>query len=175
MNNNKVSTSVQYEFTNKYLFDAVVKGWANFNQHLTKGDRFMKTMLCNEWDRLKDELMKNSTLELKDAERIVGYDDFGVTINYTDNGSIVFFFRFPNFDFSDGASRYVALALTSDIPRYFTLEYSENPNTHDREYVVGELLLNGNKKEHKSYGVVDNDRLSYFAGYVMNILNISSK
>lgn len=168
---NKISTSVQYQFTNVYLFDTVFKRWGNFNQDLTKGQKYMRDYLCQEWNTLRDTLLKNDNIVLKDANKEVSPLDFDITINYTSSGKIVFFFNFPDYEFNDAASKFVALALMNDMPRYFTLEYSEDPRTHERKYVVGEFLVEDGKKKHINYGIVDNERMSYFAGFVMGILD----
>ena len=167
----QISTSVQYQFTNVYFFDAVFRGWGNFNRNLTKGDKYMRETLCLEWDRLKEDLEKNPQLLLKDKDKVVTPNDFNVTINYTNEGKIIFFFTFPDYEYNDAASKYVALALLEDMPRFFTLEYSEDHMTHQIKYVVGEFVIKDGKKQHKNYGFVDNDRLPYFAGFVLNILN----
>ena len=71
----------------------------------------------------------------------------------------------------DAASKYVALALTKNMPRFFTLEYSEKIMTQELCWVIGEFLITPNgQKQHNNYGEVDNDRLSWFAGYILGLL-----
>lgn len=169
---NKISTSIQYQYTNVKLFREIYTNWKEFDSYLSKGPEVMKDYFVNEWNKLKDELIKKDNLILKDLDKIVTRDDFDITYNETKNNNLVFFFSFPNYEYRDGASKYVALALLSDTFKFFTLEYSQNFLTKDLSFVVGEFLVDketGHVK-HNNYGQVDNDRLSYFAGRVIGVL-----
>ena len=96
--------------------------------------------------------------------------DFDITFNKSDSGVSIFFFKFPEYEYNDAASKYVALALTPTMPRYFTLEYSESFLTKERQFVFGEFKIDENTRtrKHINYGTVDNDRLTFFAGLVLN-------
>lgn len=59
-------------------------------------------------------------------DKEVTIKDFDITFNKTKNNTKVFFITFPDYEFYDSASKYVAIALTKDKPRYFTLEYSKH-------------------------------------------------
>ena len=169
--NNKISTSVQYQFTNVYLFDLVFKRWATFNKDLTKGPKYIKNNFCLEWDRLKTVLLNKQNVEIKDKDKIVGPNDFDVTINHTNGGKIVFFFKFPKYDYFDAASKYVALALMRDNPRYFTFEYTKSVTTQEKQFVIGEFYMDNNQKKHRNYGATKNDGIDFFADFVIKLLN----
>ena len=71
----------------------------------------------------------------------------------------------------NAASKYVALALTKNMPRYFTLEYSEKIMTHELCWHIGEFLITPEgQKRHNNYGSIDNNQLSSFIGYVLGLL-----
>ena len=166
----KISTSVQYQFTNNILFDEIFKGWENFKKHLDAGPDDMKKYLFQRWNESNEMLKKNERLELKDVDKKVSVDDFNITFNKTQNGSSVFFFIFPDYAYRDAASKCVALAFTKNGPKYFTLEYSEHVSNHEPCWVIGEFYIDNGQKQHKNYGTVDNDRITYFAGKVLEIL-----
>ena len=143
-------TSIQYNISNKAIFDEVFTNWPNFNKLLAKGPDAVKQFLYENWVYLKKVLTDNKELEVVDADKEVTVNDFDVTFNKTENGT--------------------ALALTKKRPRYFTLEYSFNHLENKRCWVIGEFYINNNSKAHKNYGPVDNMRLSWFAGYILGML-----
>ena len=170
-NNNKISTSIQYQLTNVKMFRDIFGNWKNFNSFLSQGPTIMKMHLLQEWNDLKENLKDNERILLKDLNKEVTIDDFNVTFNKTKSGTPVFFFTFPDYDYRDAASKYVALALTKNLPRYFTLEYSEKVLTHELCWVIGEFSITPEgQKQHDNYGEVDNNRLSWFAGYILGLL-----
>ena len=175
MNNKRLETSIQYQFTNVRLFNEIFYNWAKFNEILKSGPENMKDYLFSEWNKLASELKKIDKITIKDINKNITRDDFNITFNITDNNIFVFYFSFPNYQYKDAASKYVALALTPNIPRYFTLEYSENIFQEKEVWVVGEFYLENNKRSHKNYGQVDNERLSYFSGFIQNLLESDSK
>lgn len=170
MNENKIKTSIQYQFTNEKLFYEVLTNWKSFNEILASGPNNMKEYLYSEWNKLADTLKKNDSLEIVDIDKNVTVDDFDVTVNTTSNNIVVFYFTFPNHTYADASSKYVALALTPSMPRYFTLEYGKEMTTGKTTWFVGEFYIANGKKLHRNYGKVDNMRLSYFSGCVCGLL-----
>ena len=167
---NKISTSIQYQITNVKLFDEIFANWRSFNEKLQAGPSIMRKWLCDEWNNIKEILKQRDDLIVKDIGKEVTANDFDITYNKSDSGVSIFFFTFPEYEYNDAASKYVALALTPAMPRYFTLEYSESFLTKERQFVFGEFKVDENTrtKKHINYGVVDNDRISFFAGLVLN-------
>ena len=163
-------TSIQYNISNIAIFNEVFGNWPNFNKLLAKGPDSVKQFLYEDWAYIKKTLTDNPELEVVDADKEVTVDDFDVTFNKTKNGTPVFFITFPDHKFNDASSKYVALALTKTKPRYFTLEYSYNHFDNKECWVIGEFYLEGKNKTHKNYGPVDNMRLSWFAGYILGML-----
>ena len=167
---NKISTSIQYQMTNVKLFDEIFTNWRSFNEKLQAGPNIMRKWLCDEWNNIKEILKQRDDLIVKDINKEVTANDFDITFNNSDSGVSIFFFKFPEYEYNDAASKYVALALTPAMPRYFTLEYSESFLTKERQFVFGEFKVDENTrtKKHLNYGTVDNDRLTFFAGLVLN-------
>ena len=167
---NKISTSIQYQMTNVKLFDEIFANWRSFNEKLQAGPNIMRKQLCDEWNNIKKILKQRDDLIVKDIGKEVTVNDFDITFNKSDSGVSIFFFKFPEYEYNDAASKYVALALTPAMPRYFTLEYSESFLTKERQFVFGEFKVDENTrtKKHINYGVVDNDRITFFAGLVLN-------
>ena len=178
MNENKPKTSIQYQFTNIKLFYEVFSNWKNFKKILASGPNNMKNYLYSEWNKLADTLKENDSLEIVDIDKNVTVDDFNITVNTTSNNIVIFYFTFPNHQYADASSKYVALALTPNMPRYFTLEYgTELTIEHDKGLIpskttwfMGEFCIENGKKKHINYGKIDNMRLSYFAGRVCKLL-----
>ena len=164
-----IKTSIQCQLSNNVLFNEIGR-WREFNNVLQQGPNEMKKYLYEKWNYVKNELRKNAEIEIQDLDKIVTVNDFDVTYNKTANGTSIFFFTFPDYDYRDAASKYVALALTKQRPRYFTLEYSEHFITHEPCWVVGEFVVEENKKLHKNLGRADNQRITWFAGYIMGLL-----
>ena len=173
-NENKISTSIQYQISNVKLFHEVFGNWKTFNEELNKGPEMMKKYFLEMWNRLKNELINNDNLIIKDIDKEVGASDFDVTYNKTKNGTSVFFITFPDYDYTDAASKYVALALTPIKPKYYTLEYSEHAINHTPSWVVGEFVIENSKKKHINHGTSDNMRLSWFAGYILGKLELEN-
>ena len=109
------------------------------------------------WNTLKNDLKNNEKLIVKDIDKKVNISDFNVTYNKTKKGTSIFFITFPDYEYRDAASKYVALALTPDKPRYYTLEYSEHALDHSPCWVIGEWVVNNNEPtETEESGIVNN-------------------
>lgn len=168
--NNKISTSIQYQISNIVLFDQVYKNWVNFYGNIQKGPEVMKHFLFDMWNKLKEYLKNNQEIIVKDIDKEVSINDFDVTYNRTKNGTSIFFITLPDYEYQDAASKYVAIALTPKMPRFFTLEYSQSSLNSETCWIVGEFAIIDNQKSHFNYGKADNMRLSWFAGYIIGML-----
>lgn len=168
----KIKTSVQYQVSNVVLFNEVFYNWSNFFEKLNQGPDTIIDYLFELWNNTKEELKNNDRVIARDIERIVDFNDFNVTYNRTQNGTNVFYMVFPDYDYTDAASKYVAIALTKGRPRYFTLEYSVefSPEGPLPCFVVGEFLIDNNEKKHIYHTKSDNMRLSWFSGWVIGQL-----
>ncbi len=166
----KISTSIQYQLTNVKLFNDIFGNFPMFDQILKSGTDNVKQYLFDQWNEVKKIVANNDNIEIKDIDKEVTLDDFNVTFNRTQNGSAVFFFTFPDYDYHDVASKYVALAITPKGLRYLTYEYSENFMTKETQWFIGEFYISDGKISHKNYGKGEDDRLSWFAGFVIGLL-----
>lgn len=168
--NEKIKTSIQYQLTNVRMFKNIFQNWEEFNKVLSSGPDNMKAYLYNQWNDVRNKLKDNDKISLNDVNKVVTINDFDVTFNKTKNGTPVFFMTFPDYEYVDAASKYIALALTKEMPRFFTLEYSEKFATKEKCWVIGEFCIKDGKVRHMNYGETDNMRLSWFAGYILGKL-----
>jgi hypothetical protein len=76
---NKISTSIQYLYTNVKLFNEVFYNWPKFNEQLKLGPENMKEYFLKEWNELKERLKKDEKIEVKDLDKIVTKDSFDIT------------------------------------------------------------------------------------------------
>lgn len=169
-NDNKISTSIQYQISNVKLFDNIFSNWKDFDEKLNAGPEVMKKYLFDMWNSLKEELRNHDNLIIKDIDKEVSVNDFNVTFNRTKNGTGVFFITFPDYEYTDAASKYVALALTPNMPRYYTLEYSKDIEKNIPCWVIGEWIIKDSTPRHINYGTVDNMRLTWFSGVILGML-----
>lgn len=179
----KSSTSIQYQITNKVLFDNIFLNWNKFDEALSKGPDYMRNYLVNEWNRYRDFLLSKDDLmnqiDIKDMDRVVSEEDFDVQGVMTKSNVFVFFFSFPDYEeyvdyesgFVDPVSKYVALAMTDDLPRYFTFEYSYDAMTNEPRFVIGEFYVDGNELAHRNYGSIEEKSLEQFAALVCQYID----
>lgn len=169
-NEEKKSTSIQYQMSNNELFREVFNNWNNFNEELKKGPENFQKYLFEMWNRVKEKLKENKELIIKDIDKEVKPSDFYTIYNETKNGTSIFFISFPDFDYTDPASKYVALAFTPYMPRYFTLEYSIDFFNQKPCWVIGEFVIKESNRSHINYGTTDNMKLSWFIEYITKFL-----
>ena len=167
----KKLTSVQYRFSVSRLVFNIFYDWENFDAALSAGPNKFKEYLVDEWNKLKAELIADPELELRDGAREVSVDDFDITINKTKKERPVFFITLPDYDYRDATGKYIALALLDKAPRYFILEYSEDMETHEPAWVIGELRVKDKQVLHKAIDVADNMRITWFAGFILGLLD----
>ena len=153
------------------LVNVIFGDWEDFKNALEAGPNIVRSYLLDEWRRVRDELVADPNKEVLDANRELSINDFDITINKTKKGTQVFFITLPDYDYRDATGKYIALALTPNAPRYFMLEYSEDKETHEPVWVIGELRLNNGDVEHRFIDVTDNMRLTWFAGYILGMLD----
>lgn len=174
----KILTSVQYHLTNNYLFNEIYGNWQNFNQVLNAGPESMKQFLCDLWNKTKNDLLQNPNVIIRDVDKEITPNDFDITLNSTNGGIKIFYFTFPSIDIEkpEPACKYVALALTPNMPQYFTLEYSYIPEPYPvgplgrNFWVAGEWAIIDKNKKHYNIQSIDNDRLPYFAGLIKTVV-----
>lgn len=173
--NNKISTSIQYQLSNVVLFNEIFGNWLTFRQILEAGPERVRKFLLDKWNEVREKLKDDDNLIIKDMNKKVTIDDFDATLTKTEEGFNVFIFTFPDYEYKDAASKYSALILNPEFPRYFTLEYSENFLTKEECYVVGEFCIEKNRIQHKNYGTLNNCELSSFTVCIFDILKHETK
>lgn len=173
---NKISTSIQYQLTNKKLFYDIFGNFEEFNEILKQGSNAVKQFLLDDWNEIKEELSKNENIVLKDIDKKVTIDDFDIELEEDKDGYAVFFFTFPDYEDHDAASKYIALCLLKDRPRYITLEYGESfviKQFPEKEscFMIGEFSVDENSNiVHQNYGKLEGT-LKSFKKKVMEIIN----
>ena len=164
-------TSIAYFLTNRILLEKIFFGWNEFNEKLQKGSNAVKKELYDLWNITKDKLEKNNGLKIIDLEKNPTVDNFDITSNITKNNIRIFYFIFPDADVAMAQCKCTALALTPNVPRYFTMEYSTK--IIDKvSFVFGEWQMNFKPNEfvHKNYGKLTNPTINDFAKRIHEIL-----
>ena len=165
----KINTSIQYQLSNIELPNDVFANFEEFDALLKSGPDSIKQYLVDQWNAIKEIVKYREDLEIKDLNKEVSKDDFEVTFNKTKNGSPIFFITFPDYNFFDAASKYVAIALTVQGVKYYTYEYSQKL-TGEPTWVIGEFYIKDGKFAHKNYGTSEDSRMSWFAGFITSFL-----
>lgn len=169
---NKIETSIAYQFSNCYMRNMVFYRFSYFYKNLKEGPVKMKNFLVDRWYELVDGLRDNNNIIVSDIEKVVLPSEFDITVNKTRDNSIVYFIKMPNSNIYKAESICVAVALTKDKPRYFTLELGRNVNG-DKNYFMGEFVLIDDNFKHVNYGILVDNSISNFAYQVIYLLNNS--
>ena len=168
--NGKIKTSIQYQLTNVWLFDNIYRDWDNFKKHLNEGTEHMKEYLLNQWNEVKSRMITNENIIITDLDTEVTKDSFKATFNKTANNTLLFFFTFPTNTGIEGACKYIALAITPKMPRYYTLEFGTSMDGTPA-FFLGEWVINAeSRKEQRNFGKAPNDNIGGFAGYITKML-----
>lgn len=147
--------------------------WSNFNEILKVGPSAMKEHLSKIWNDITPEEI-NQGFELTDKDRVITKDSFDVTMNYVNNYP-VFYFIMPDPDSVQAQAKCVALAITPNRPRYFTMEISKRTLTDEVYYIMGEWVIKDNNYAHLNYGPVPNGTVANFASHVTAVLEEDAK
>ena len=165
---NYSKTSIQYYLSNIYLFNKLFYEFEDLMSVINSGPEVFKKNLVEYWNESKDKLALNENLEIEDRFRVVTENDFDVTYNKSDSGSMIFYVTFPDSELYNAESKCVALALTKGRPRYFTMEYFKSFTTGDKGFVYGEFFIDdaNHVVGHKNYGARTNVNIANFSYFV---------
>lgn len=189
----KKGTSIQYQLSNVYLFNFIYGQWGEFMKIFHEGPEAMKEFLFNKWNELKEKLTSKEDFEIWDKEKLVKKDDFEMALRKTSKGINVFYINFPYTE-AAAASVCVAIVMTPNMPRYFTMEYSNTmadlveqlgedrviemygrdvyeERKNKAEYVLGEFVLTNEGRIHKNRGYIPNKTVSNFVQRVEEIVD----
>lgn len=167
---NKINTSIQYQLSNIILYQEIIGNWLVFKPILEEGPEAIKKYLVEKWDEIKEKVKDNDQILINDIDREVTIHDFDARLIDAEDGTHIFVFTFPDYNFNDSTSKYTALALTKGIPRYFTLEYSINLAKKEDCFVVGEIAIEKNSLQHRNYGTIEKADLSTFVICIADLL-----
>lgn len=181
----KKETSIAYYISHIWLRGEVFNNWAEFNSDLSKGPKVMQEKLVNAWNNIRDKLVANEQVIVKDRDRIVTPKDFKISFGKTESGCSIFYISFPDSEVYRAEAKCVAIAFTPKMPKYFTMEYAYNevmikfiteqkqeqvPETmlDKNKFIVGEWYINFETKafEHRNYGEVVGEG---FIGFIYKI------
>ena len=119
---------------------------------------------------MQGPIKDNDQILINDIDREVTINDFDARLIDAEDGTHIFVFTFPDYNFNDSTSKYTALAITKGIPRYFTLEYSINLAKKEDCSVVGEIAIEKNSLQHRNYGTIEKADLSTFVICIADLL-----
>lgn len=161
-------TSRAYIMSNITLRNEIYRNWKEFNNILNEGPTNMKRYLSNMWNTISQRDISEGWI-LKDLERKIDENSFNITMNEINDISI-FYFIFPDLDLLQAQARCIALALTPNIPRYFTMERAIHINNKELYYIMGEWQFINGKFIHKNYGEIPNGTIENFSYHVLNLI-----
>ena len=151
------------------LRNEVFSNWQTFYNALCSGPNVMKKHLSDIWNSITEKDVTNG-LPINDLDRHIDENDFKITQNSI-NGINVFFIIFPDPTTMQAQAKCVAIALTRNIPSYYTMEIGSHYLTNEPYYVFGEWKVNNGYYQHVNHGPLNHDTIECFASSVINLLN----
>ena len=164
-------TSRAYIASHIKLRNEVFGNWQAFNKALCSGLDVMKKYLSDMWNSITEKDTMNG-FRINDLNRSISESDFNVTHNVL-NGINVFYIIFPEPTIIQAQAKCVAVALTPNLPRYFTMEISSNYFTKEPYYILGEWQIENGCFKHVNYGPLNHNTIESFASGILQILNNS--
>lgn len=171
-NINKISKSIQFQLTNVAFLEYVFKNTDEFKSLLEQGPDSFKEYLISEWNRIKDALSQDDRILVKDLDKDITKDSFDITVNTTDNGTTIYYFIFPDYEFADPASKCVAVILTDTDPRFINMEYQMSSFGVKRYFTFGEFKANEDRTNfvYENYGELPDESIEQFAHQVVKLI-----
>lgn len=159
----KRKLSIHYLLAHMEIRNLVFEEWTKFNELLAQGPETLKEYFCFLWSKKKEEFIDRYDLDVIDLNKEIKNSDFGVSYSVLDKEIKVFKFTMPKRVTDYGQAMCISIVLTSKLPRYFTLEYSKEPNG-EYFYVVGEWQIDFENDDymHKNYGTIDKPNIGEF-------------
>ena len=171
-NINKISKSIQFQLTNVAFLEYVFKNTDEIKSLLEQGPDSFKEYLLSEWNRIKDALSQDDRILVKDLDKDITKDSFDITVNTTDNGTSIYYFIFPDYEFADPASKCVAVILTDTDPRFINMEYQMSSFGVKRYFTFGEFKANEDRTNfvYENYGELPDESIEQFAHQVVKLI-----
>ena len=171
-NINKISKSIQFQLTNVAFLEYVFKNTDEIKSLLEQGPDSFKEYLLSEWNRIKDALSQDDRILVKDLDKDITKDSFDITVNTTDNGTTIYYFIFPDYEFADPASKCVAVILTDTDPRFINMEYQMSSFGVKRYFTFGEFKANEDRTNfvYENYGELPDESIEQFAHQVVKLI-----
>lgn len=171
-NINKISKSIQFQLTNVAFLEYVFKNTDEFKSLLEQGPDSFKEYLLSEWNRIKDALSQDDRILVKDLDKDITKDSFDITVTTSDNGTTIYYFIFPDYEFADPASKCVAVILTDTDPRFINMEYQMSSFGVKRYFTFGEFKANEDRTNfvYENYGELPDESIEQFAHQVVKLI-----
>lgn len=172
MENNEVKTSILYHIGNYKLEYDVIHDYGKMCGLFNNGPESVKEYLVSIWNETREYLLKKDNLKILDVDRVISINDFNVTFNISSKKEPVFFITFPNYNNNLSENMCVAIAITEDKARFFTMEHQAVLDGTSDEFVFGEMEYKYLAKtfKHINYGNLERGTVTNFATRVLDIL-----
>ena len=162
--------SINYVFSHSKFPEIIFKDYKEFIKVATQGQNALCIFLDEVWKKVKNDLIKETSLKLKDSELRVDEYSFQIAmINIKNNYKILNLVMPTISDY--GECKFISILLEKQ-PKYFTCELAKSFNetkTGDY-YCLGEWEYNSKKDKftHKDYGRIEDFSINK---YLMEINN----
>ena len=121
---------------------------------------------------VKDALSQDDRILVKDLDKDITKDSFDITVTTSDNGTTIYYFIFPDYEFADPASKCVAVILTDTDPRFINMEYQMSSFGVKRYFTFGEFKANEDRTNfvYENYGELPDESIEQFAHQVVKLI-----
>ena len=160
-------TSVLYNFGNYKLEYDVIHDYGRICGVLNSGPDALKEYLVGLWNETREGLMNSQDVNVLDIQRVVSTDDFDVSYNLSSKKEPVFFITLPDYNNNISESKCIAVAITEEKPRFFSMQYNKN----DYSFSEIEFKYLTNKFVSNDFGLLEKNTITYFATRVLDMLN----
>lgn len=166
----KRKVSIHYFLAHMDIRNLVFEDYDKFNQLLNDGPDALKEYFYLLWNNKRKDFQDRYDLDVIDYDKEISKDDFGISYSILDNGQKVFNFLMPKPLTDYGQAIYISIVITSRIPRFFTLEFTNKNGTS--AYLVGEWQIDfdNNDYMHKNYGTIDEPEIGKFLGKINDVI-----
>jgi len=150
--------------------EVIFKNYKEFLKIATKGQAVLSSYLETIWNKIKEDLKKQTTLEILDENLKVDLYSFQISIiNTKKNKNILNITMPPLTQYAE--SRFISLLLDTK-PKYFTCELSKSFNKEKPEdyYILGEWQYDYKKEKftHTDHGRIENFTLGKYFEEIEN-------
>lgn len=168
----KENSSINNFVANEKIRNLIFEEWEKTNALLQQGPEILKQYFCKLWNEVKIELRYMDDIEIVDLDKEIKPEDFGISYSILNNGVKAFNFIMPKPITECGQAVCITLVITERIPRFFTLEFTQEKDENDC-YTIGEWQIDfeNNDYKHINYGRANSSNIGEFLGKINQIIN----